>query len=258
MGARTRALALAIGAIVSTMSLDLRPAGAGEQTVTVGIKHNVEATLYTPDGPGPYPGVLVMHPSVGIEQADREFGAKLSREGFIALVPAFLRAHGIMSENRRAAFTSDAQAIYDDFVYMLGEMNRLPKIKPGALGAVGFSNGGYFAAWLAATGKVKAGVGYYGAYSGAASDQELKRFRQTFTASSAPFLILHGTADGIVGVKAAQRLGGALKQAGAPHQLVIYPDAGHSFDRNFSAVGNQAAAQDGWQRTVAFFRTYLH
>src|SRR5262245_12437978 len=248
--------ALAIAAALSTMSPG-PGALAGEQSVTVGIKHNVEATLYAPDGPGPYPGVLVMHPSVGLEQADREFGAKLSRDGFIALVPSFLKAHGIMSENRRAAFTSDAQAIYDDFVYMLGEMNRLPKIKPGALGAVGFSNGGYFAAWLAATGKVKAGVGYYGAYSGAATDQELKRFRQSFTAGSAPFLILHGTADGIVGVKAAQRLDEILTRKGSPHQLVTYADAGHSFERNFSAVGNQAAAQDAWPRTVAFFRTYL-
>ena len=248
--------ALAIAAALSTMSPWPGPL-AGEQSATVGIKRNVDATLYTPDGPGPYPGVLVMHPSVGLEQADREFGAKLSREGFIALVPAFLSAHGIRSETRRAAFTSDAQAIYDDFVYMLGEMNRLPKIKPGALGAVGFSNGGYFAAWLAATGKVKAGVGYYGAYSGAATDQELKRFAQSFSASSSPFLILHGRSDSIVGVKAAERLDAILNKARTPHQLVTYPDADHRFERNFSAVGNQAAAQDAWPRTVAFLKTYL-
>src|SRR5260370_37285224 len=168
-GERVAALAIAMALLATTLAA--RSAFAGEQSVTVGIKRNVQATLYTPDGPGPYPGILVLHPSVGLEQSDREFGAKLSRDGYIALVPAFLSAHGIRSESRRAAFTSDAKAIYDDFVYMLGEMNRLPNIKPGVLGAVGFSNGGYFAAWLAATGKVKAGVGYYGAYSGAASDQ---------------------------------------------------------------------------------------
>ena len=123
-------------------------------------------------------------------------------------------------------------------------MNRLPKIKPGALGAIGFSNGGYFAAWLAATGKVKAGVGYYGAYSGAATDQELKRFAQSFTASSAPFLILHGRSDSIVGVKAAERLNAIINKAGSPHQLVTYADADHRFERNFSAVGNQAARKN--------------
>jgi carboxymethylenebutenolidase len=257
MRARERAPALSIAIALSMTLLDLCPALAGEQSVTVGVKHNVEATLYTPDGPGPYPGVLVLHPSVGLEQSDREFGAKLSREGYIALVPAILKAHGIRSETRRKAFTADARAIYDDFVYMLDEMNRLPKIKPGVLGAVGFSNGGYFAAWLAATGKVKAGVGYYGAYSGAATDEELKRFSATFKATSAPFLILHGQSDSIVPVGSARRLDAILTSAGTPHQLVLYPDADHRFERNFSAVGNQAAAQDAWQRTAAFFKTYL-
>jgi len=257
MRAGEKRLALAIAMALLATTLAGRAAFAGEQSVTVGIKRNVAATLYTPDGPGPYPGILVLHPSVGLEQSDREFGAKLAREGYIALVPAFLSAHGIRSESRRAAFTSDAQAIYDDFVYILGEMNRLPKIKPGVLGAVGFSNGGYFAAWLAATGKVKAGVGYHGAYSGAASDQELKRFAASFTAASSPFLILHGHSDAIVGVVAAQRLDAIATRAGAPHQLVIYPDAGHRFERDFSAVGNQAAAHDAWQRTAAFFKTYL-
>ena len=235
MRAGEKRLALAIAMALLATTLAARAAMAGEQSITVGIKHNVSATLYTPDGPGPNPGVLVLHPSVGLEQSDRGFGAKLMREGYIALVPAFLSAHGVRSESRRAAFTSDAQAIYDDLV-MLGEMNRLPKIKPGALGAVGFSNG---------------------AYSGAASDQELKRFAASFTAASAPFLILHGKSDAIVGVLAAQRLDAIATKAGAPHQLVIYPDAGHRFERDFSAVGNQAAAHDAWQRTAAFFKTYL-
>ena len=62
--------ALAIAAALSTISPG-PGALAGEQSVTVGIKRNVEATLHTPDGPGPYPGILVMHPSVGLEQADR-------------------------------------------------------------------------------------------------------------------------------------------------------------------------------------------
>jgi carboxymethylenebutenolidase len=255
VGEKIAALAIAM-ALLATIATD-RAALAGEQSVTVGIRRNVAATLYTPDGPGPYPGILVLHPSVGLEESDREFGAKLAREGYIALVPAFLSAHGVRSESRRAAFTSDAQAIYDDLVYMLGEMNRLPKIKLGVLGAVGFSNGGYFAAWLAATGKVKAGVGYYGAYSGAASDQELKRFAASFSAASSPFLILHGKSDAIVGVLAAQRLDAIATKAGAPHQVVIYPDAGHRFERDFSAAGNQAAAHDAWEQTARFFKTYL-
>src|SRR5437868_14921966 len=80
------------------MALLPSPAAAGEPTsklVTVGVKKNMEATLYTPDGPGPFPTVLVLHTSLGLTEADRQYCAKLAREGFICIAPAFLRAHGI-------------------------------------------------------------------------------------------------------------------------------------------------------------------
>src|SRR3954471_4823095 len=74
------------------------PAAAGDPTskqVMVGVRKNMEATLYTPDGPGPFPSVLVLHTSLGIGEIDRQYCARLAREGFICIAPAFLRAHGI-------------------------------------------------------------------------------------------------------------------------------------------------------------------
>ena len=70
-----------------------------------------------------------------------------------------------------------------------------PKVAGGKVAAIGFSNGGYFAMWLAGAGKVDAGVSYYGALSGAGSDKTLSRFKSTFSANSSPVLILHGTSD---------------------------------------------------------------
>ena len=258
-----RSLTMLVGVAGLSVALTLAavPAFAGEptsQAVRVGVHHNMEATLYTPDGPGPFPTLLLMHTSAGLTETDKGWCLKLAREGFICIVPAFLLAHGnLKGELRRLAFTQAAQEIYDDFVETIGELNRLPKARPGAVGAIGFSNGGYFALWLAATRQVKAGVSYYGALQGAGTDPQLTRFAKTFNAQSSPVLELAGQDDTTIGMKAVNRLEGILKTSGAPHEVKIYPDTEHDFDRTNMRPGNQAAAADAWPRTLAFFRRYL-
>src|SRR5471030_1748228 len=169
------------------------------QILTVGVRKNMEATLYTPDGPGPFPMVLVLHTSGGISSADQGYCGNLAREGYICIAPAFLRAYGITAETRRLSFTKEAKAITGDFIEIIGELNALPKAKQGAVGAVGFSNGGFFAMILASMNRVKAGVSYYGSLDGARAHPDLKPFQERFTSASAPVLILAGESDTTIG-----------------------------------------------------------
>lgn len=237
-------------------------AGAADftsQTVTVGVRHNMEATLFTPNGPGPFPMILVLHTSGGISETDRGYCANLAREGYICIAPAFLRAHAITSpELRKKSFTTEARPIFDDFVEIIGELNALPKARRGAVGVVGFSNGGFFAAMLAATRQVKAGVAYYGAFNGAGTHPDLKPYQGRFTSSSAPLLVLAGQSDATIGMVPPQKLEGIMKAAGAPYDIVFYPGTGHDFDRSGTTGPNNAAsAADAWQRTLAFLRKYV-
>ena len=169
--------------LVALLGISLGAAEAGDFTskaVTVGVRKNMEATLFIPNGTGPFPMILEMHTSGGISEADRSYCANLAREGYICIAPAFLRAHAITNpELRRTSFTSEAKPIFDDFVEIIGELNALPEAKQGAVGAVGFSNGGFFAAMLAATGKVKAGVAYYGAFNGAGTHKDLDIYKRS-------------------------------------------------------------------------------
>src|SRR5438105_12117237 len=147
-------------AIALYLLLGLAASAAAEPTsrlMTVGVRGNMEATLYTPDGPGPFPGVVVIHTSQGITEVDRQYCARLAREGFICMAPAFLRAYGIKQDLKLEAFTSDREAILADFRQIIGLLNGLPTARPGAVGAVGFSNGGFFSVLLAAQRQVKAG-----------------------------------------------------------------------------------------------------
>jgi carboxymethylenebutenolidase len=233
------------------------PALADEATVQVGVQHKMRALLMRPDGPGPYPAILVLHTSGGLQDGDTDFARRLVPQGYVALVPAFMEAYGLTSRTRSETFTVDADPIYADLVSALDQLAQNDKVKGSRLGAVGFSNGGYFAMWLAAAGKVQAAIGYYGAYSGAGTDRSLGRFRQVFNKASAPVLILHGNSDGTVPVQLAQNLATIVSAAQAPVQMQIYSSVDHRFDREPGSPAAAAAAADSWTRSLDFLAKNL-
>mgnify|MGYP003341457854 CR=1 FL=1 len=184
--------------------------------------------------------------------SDLDFARKLADQGYVCLVPAFLEAYNITEKTRQQTFTGRARDIYNDFLDGIETLRKTEKVGGSKIAAVGFSNGGYFAMWLAATGKVDAGISYYGALTGAGADKELTRFSSTFDSHSSPVLILHGSADRTVPVAAAEHLGQIVKAAGSPYEIQIYPDADHQFDRVARTDAMTAAAAEAWNRTLAF------
>lgn len=230
---------------------------AAQVNTVVGVKQNMTAYLFTPDGAAPsYPAILLLHTSGGLRDADLAYAQQLMNANYVVLVPAFMAAYNINARTRQATFTTYADQIYADLVSALGTLQQNPKVAGHKLGAIGFSNGGYFAMWLAATDKVSAGVAYYGAFTGAATDRSLGRFRAAFDRNSAPVLILHGMADDTVPVQFAQGLAGIVKAAGSPFEIQLYDGVGHEFDR-VPGSQNRAATEDAWPRTLAFFTKYL-
>lgn len=252
------------------------PAVAAQTDITVGTHNSMHATLVTPDGPGPYPGVLILHTSGGLEDDDIAYANRLAAEGYVCLVPAFMAAYGLSAQSRFDTFTRDGDSIYADLVAALGTLQNNPKVAGSKLAAIGFSAGGYFAVWLALTDKVQAAVGYYGAYSAAGTDKSLTHFARLAASSSAPILILHGEDDATVPVAAARHLASILEKAKAPYQIRIYAGAGHRFDRPYfrpasgfkmnqrgpelggTSSGDSDANVDAWTRTTDFLNTYVN
>ncbi|MHB8731689.1 MAG: dienelactone hydrolase family protein [bacterium] len=214
-------------------------------TVTVGVKNNISALLIAPDGPGPYPGVLVLGTGRGLEQYHIQVANRLAAAGYVCLAPRYLEAYGLTGEGRFEGFTTMVEPIYADLAQAVDVLKHDPKVAGGPVAAMGFSHGGFYTVLLAARGKVDAGVDYYGAVSANNVDANLTRFRSSITEQSSPMLLLVGTKDGYY--KATVLLSHMLRDANVRHRLIVYKGLGHEFDRE-----DPKAAQDAWQKTLGF------
>lgn len=223
--------------------------------IQTGVNQKMEATLYMPAGAGPYPAVLVLHTSSGLRPADHGYAKRLADEGYVCLVPDFFTPYGLNESNRRQTFTTYGQAIYADLVAATDTLKKMKEVHADRIGAVGFSNGGYWALLLTAKGAVQAGVSYYGAVTAAGTDNSLTALRTAFTSSSSPALVLHGARDDTVLPRYAEQLKSVLVEAKVPFEYQMYDSAGHSFERGKNP--DKEAADDSWQRTLRFFDTTL-
>lgn len=132
----------------------------------------------------------------------------------------------------------------------LDAMGKNPKIDPKRIGMLGYSLGAFLSLSTGATapGKVAAIVEYYGGLPPALSPM---------AANLPPTLILHGDADTLVPVAEAYDLDKLMTQANRPHEMKIYPGAGHAFNFSVPTVYKDSAAKDAWTRALNFFAKYL-
>ena len=75
----------------------------------------------------------------------------------------------------------------------------------------------------------------------------------------APVLGLYGTADTGIPLESVDRMKAALAQgspAAKTSQFVVYPDAPHAFHADYRPSYRQGAAEDGWQRLLAWLHSH--
>ncbi|MGH2544039.1 MAG: dienelactone hydrolase family protein, partial [Ardenticatenaceae bacterium] len=115
-------------------------------------------------------------------------------------------------------------------------------------GIVGFCMGGGLALQTArAEENLGAAVAFYGRPLPANQAREVQ----------APLLGLYGAEDGGIPVSQVRAMESALDEAGIENEMVIYEGAGHAFFNDTRDSFKLEAAEDAWQRTVAWFEQHL-
>jgi carboxymethylenebutenolidase len=122
----------------------------------------------------------------------------------------------------------------------------------------GFCRGGRTPLVYAATNpKLNAVVSWYGPVGGATNDYTPRTAMDRVGEFRMPVLGLYGAKDAGVPIAEVEKFFSALKAAGTPCELVIYPEAGHGFHADFRPDNyRKDDAEDGWKRMLDWFRKY--
>ena len=220
--------------------------------------------LAMPEGSARRPVVIVIHEIFGQHEHIRDVARRFAREGFIAAAPElYFRAGGVkhlkeFPEILKVVGNTPDRQMLDDLGALLTYLKGLPQ-SSGKVGATGFCWGGG-ATWLLALDnpQLDAAVAWYGRLSSWGSG-ELHPHNPMDLAEHlhAPVLGLYGGKDNGIPVADVYAMRDKLKALGKTNEMVIYPDAPHAFHADYRPSYRSEAAQDGWQRCVAWLRKYL-
>jgi carboxymethylenebutenolidase len=73
---------------------------------------------------------------------------------------------------------------------------------------------------------------------------------------NAPVLGLYGGADPGIPIAQIDALRAALKAAGKPPEIIVYPDTPHGFNADYRPSYRPQQAKDGWKRMLAWFKQH--
>ena len=217
------------------------------------------AVLTLPDeAEGPVPGLLMIYEIFGMSDEMRRVARDLAAEGYAVLIPDLFargRVRALCVAATMRTMVTGSGAAMDDLEAARRWLVERPEVDGTRLGTIGFCMGGSFALLLARTGLYKVSAPFYG------RPPDLPR--------SCPVVASFGGRD--LGMRGApEKLTADLEAAGVPHDIKVYPDAGHSFFTRTPGLTGQlvrrlpihaeyheASAQDAHRRVVAFFREHL-
>jgi len=237
---------------------------SGEVTIDVnGFK--MPAYRSAPAGKTGLPVVLVISEIFGVHEYIADVTRRLAQAGYMAIAPElFVRQGDAKGYTEIAKLQAeviskvpDAQVMTDlDATVAWAGANGGDTRK---LAITGFCWGGRIT-WLYAAHQpqVKAGVAWYGRLVGNATAQTPAHPVALVANLKAPVLGLYGGADTGIPLDTVDKMKAELAQgpaAAKASEFVVYPEAPHAFHADYRPSFRKAAAEDGWQRLLAWLKS---
>lgn len=248
-----------------TITTDTQGLTAGEVKIKTG-DGEIPAYRAFPAGKSNCAVVLVVQEIFGVHEHIKDICRRLAKAGYFAIAPELYARQGDASKyqdisklmSEIVSKVPDAQVLSDlDATMQWAGANGGNVDK---LAITGFCWGGRIV-WLYAEHqpKLKAGVAWYGRLVGQPSSTNPTHPIDGVNALKAPVLGLYGGKDMGIPLDTVEKMKAALKEGPAParqSEFVVYPEAQHAFNADYRPSYNKAAAEDGWKRMLAWFKSH--
>jgi carboxymethylenebutenolidase len=208
---------------------------------------------------GPWPAVVVIHEAFGLNDDIRRKADEFAAHGYLALAPDLFDGKSWI-RCIRSAFVQLRAGHGPAFTALDGARSFLAARADcsGKTGVIGFCMGGGFALLCAPNHGFDVASVNYG---------EVPKDAEAALAGACPIVGSYGGRDPM-GTEHPERLQRALAVLEVPHDIEVYPGAGHRFmtqstgvSAAFSKLSKMSFqpedAADSWRRIYAFFGTYL-
>jgi carboxymethylenebutenolidase len=226
----------------------------------------INAYFARPLGPGPFPGVVLIHHAPGWDEWYREATRRFAHHGYLAISPNIYYRLGNGAPEDIAAKARAAGGVPDDQVVgdVEGAMRYLKKLAQsrGKVGVFGTCSGGRHA-YLAAC-RTKGFDAVVDCWGGRVvmAQQELGPNNPVapldYTKDlSCPVLGIFGEEDQFPTQAQVALQEAELKKYGKTYEFHTYPKAGHGFFYYDKPMYRQEQAVDGWKKIFAFLDRYL-
>ena len=221
---------------VAAVALWATAAVASEQVDIPDGDLTLHATLYRPDGAGPFPAVVALHDCGGLERPQKqaqlysEWANDLVGNGFIVLFPDSFGSRGLGSQcrerQRKVHASRDRVA---DANAALRWLQSQSYVRRDRISLLGWQNGAAAALWaVRPTMPHNDGVDFR---SAVAIYPNCRKLRETAWSARVPTLILIGGADDWTPAASCQQMVAGARGRSARVEIVVYPGAHHEFDR---------------------------
>lgn len=242
-------LAVAAGAVAAPTP----PATLQTAMVQIG---DTQGYLARPADHATHPAIIVIQEWWGLNDWIKLQARKLAEQGYVALAPDLY--HGQVAEQPQDAMklvrAFDRERGMAELQAAYARLRQDRGVRHDRIGVIGWCFGGGLAARLAARQPgLKAVVIYYG---------DIPADAATVARMTPPVLGNFGGADRNITPARVQQFAAAMKAAGHPADIKIYPGMPHAFAGSHDPgllhnPDRNADVADAWRRTLTFFRQHL-
>ena len=247
---------------VETITTDANGLTVGEVKIPV-TGGEIPGYRAMPASGGPFATVVVIQEIFGVHEHIKDVCRRFAKLGYFAVAPALYSREGDVSgltdfqEILKVVAKVPEPQVASDLDAAVAWAKTTGRADTARLGVTGFCWGGR-QVWLYAEHNpdVKAAVAWYGPLQRPKSDNTPANPIDQVAQLKVPVLGLYGGADPGIPQDQVDAMRAALKAAGNPSEIIVYPDTPHGFHADYRRGYRPEQAKNGWNRLQAWFKDH--